>query len=342
LAEASTLGHQYSIYSLSLARLLSTRPRGASAVAGSVLVRLVHPPRRVHHGIVPEHHLRGRRLLVPQPLRGRAAAVAAQEDVEREALVQLLRVRGRAADDDVGARVGGLVDRLRAAVVAHHVGAGEGEQLRERGGDVAARRADPPRGRDVAARRGLVLPVDAVGGARHDASRQLRRVVSGEAAGGLGALGVDPEVEVGVHVPRVLRVGHREPDLVVPAAVEELPQERRELDVVGGHVERPDAGDGPPDERVDPARVDHREWPHRATTSPSSSTVRPVLLLRRVHVPELVGVVGGDAVRVGRHRDACGLHPVAGRQAPRDGDDEVGGRRLLRRRLRRPRPGGGF
>jgi hypothetical protein len=32
-----------------------------------------------------------------------------------------------------------------------------------------------------------------------------------------GALGIEPEVEVGVHVPRVHRVGHREPDLLLRA-----------------------------------------------------------------------------------------------------------------------------
>ncbi|KAL5663643.1 hypothetical protein ACJX0J_023751, partial [Zea mays] len=109
------------------------------------------------------------------------------------------------------------------------------------------------------------------------------------------APGVQPEVEVGVDEPRVHGVGHRERDLVL-LAVQQLAQKSRELDVVGWEVERADAGDRSPEQRVDAAGVDHGERPHDAdqVAVDLNSDLAERAVSGGVPVPELVLRVVGE------------------------------------------------
>jgi hypothetical protein len=238
---------------------------------------------------------------------------------------------------DAGALDGALVHRLGGAVVVDGEEVLESERLRGVGRDVPVRRVHPPDGGDVPACRRVVLDDVAAAGrpGGRRVRRQLRRVVADESPRRFRAPGVQPEVEVGVDVPHVLGVGHREPE-----PVQQLAQQRRQLDGVRREVERSDGGDGLPQDRVDATGVDDRERPRGASEDlVHANGDRAERAF--VHVPEFVVPVGRGvdfehhAVGVRRQRDAHGRdvggvldhvpRRVVQRQAPRHRDDEVGG-----------------
>uniref|UniRef100_A0A804PAJ0 Uncharacterized protein n=1 Tax=Zea mays TaxID=4577 RepID=A0A804PAJ0_MAIZE len=241
----------------------------------------------------PELHLRRRGVRVDVGL-----VHHSHELVQREALLRLLRVQHAGVVRDVGGgvRVRGLVHLRLEKAVAEVDSVLVAQPLRPRRRDLAIRRrVHPPGGGDVSERCRVVEPVVRAIGQSRGGRVQRRRVVADNARRRGCAPGVQPEVEVGVDEPRVHGVGHRERDLVL-LAVQQLAQKSRELDVVGWEVERADAGDRSPEQRVDAAGVDHGERPHDAdqVAVDLNSDLAERAVSGGVPVPELVLRVVGE------------------------------------------------